>query len=56
MAHFSLSGSTGKHVIIPLRGLSHEICVAATQTEYWEQVCVHQSSMTLKYKTFSLVN
>jgi hypothetical protein len=38
MATFSVSGSTGKQVIIFLRGLSHEVCVAATQTSYWQQV------------------
>jgi hypothetical protein len=38
MSTFSASGSTGKHVIISLRGLSHEVCVAATQTTYWQQV------------------
>jgi hypothetical protein len=30
--------STGKQLVIPLRGLSHEACVAITQPTYWEQV------------------
>jgi len=38
MATFSISGSTGKQVIISLHSLSHEVCVAATQTAYWQQV------------------
>jgi hypothetical protein len=38
MANFPASGSTGKQVIISLRGLSHEVCVAATQEIYWDQV------------------
>ena len=38
MTTFSISGSTGKQVIISLRGLSHEVCVAATQVAYWQQV------------------
>ncbi|CAF4879811.1 unnamed protein product [Rotaria sp. Silwood1] len=46
MASFSISGSTGKQVFISLRGLSHEICVAATQTSYWQQL-TNNSSITI---------
>ncbi|CAF3903737.1 unnamed protein product [Rotaria sp. Silwood2] len=46
MASFSLSGSTGKQVFISLRGLSHEVCVAATQAEYWQQL-IKNSSITI---------
>jgi hypothetical protein len=38
MANFSALGNTGKQKVISLRGLSHEVCVAATQTAYWQQV------------------
>ncbi|CAF5115787.1 unnamed protein product, partial [Rotaria sp. Silwood1] len=38
MANFSSSGSTGKTACISLHGLSHEVCVAATQAEYWQQL------------------
>jgi hypothetical protein len=38
MANFSVSGSTGKQVVISLRGLTHEVCVAVTQVAYWQQV------------------
>ncbi|CAF3456711.1 unnamed protein product [Rotaria sp. Silwood1] len=38
MAKFSSSGSTGKTACISLHGLSYEVCVAATQAEYWQQL------------------
>ena len=38
MATFSVSGSTGKQVTISLHGLSHEVCVAVTQTSYLQHV------------------
>jgi len=30
--------STGKQLIVSLRGLSHEACVAITQPTYWQQL------------------
>jgi hypothetical protein len=38
MASASTSCSTGQQVIISLRDLPHEVCVAATQELYWQQV------------------
>jgi hypothetical protein len=55
MANFPASGSTGKQVIISLRGLSHEVCVAATQTAYWEQVDLKNKNKSI-YVKFSIVN
>jgi len=43
MATFSASGSTGKQTVISLHGLSHEVCVAATQTAYWEQLTTNSN-------------
>ncbi|CAF0885727.1 unnamed protein product [Rotaria sordida] len=48
MASFSISGSTGKQQFISLRGLSHEVCVAATQPEYWQQLTKY-SSISITY-------
>ncbi|CAF4627680.1 unnamed protein product [Rotaria sp. Silwood2] len=47
MGNSSLSGSTGKQVCISLRGLSHEVCVAATRAEYWRQL-VQNSSISIR--------
>ncbi|CAF1598197.1 unnamed protein product [Rotaria sp. Silwood1] len=47
MGNSSSSGSTGKQVCISLRGLSHEVCVAATQAEYWQQL-VQNSSISIR--------
>ena len=38
MSAHPLSGSNGKQAIISLSGLSHVVCVAVTETEYWQQV------------------
>ncbi|CAF3390409.1 unnamed protein product [Rotaria socialis] len=38
MANTALLASTRKQTFISLRGLSHEVCVAATQVEYWQQL------------------
>jgi hypothetical protein len=35
MTNFSALDSTGKQVIISLRGYSNEVCVAATPADYW---------------------
>ncbi|CAF3915474.1 unnamed protein product [Rotaria sordida] len=40
-------GSIGKQVCISLRGLSHEVCVAATRAEYWRQL-VQNSSISIR--------
>ncbi|CAF3793681.1 unnamed protein product [Rotaria sp. Silwood1] len=47
MGNSSSSGSTGKQVCISLRGLSHEVCVAATRAEYWRQL-VQNSSISIR--------
>ncbi len=38
MTNFSALDSTAKQVIISLRSYSHEVCVSATQADYWQQV------------------
>ncbi|CAF5193311.1 unnamed protein product, partial [Rotaria magnacalcarata] len=38
MATTSLLASARKQTVISLRGLSHEVCVAVTQVEYWQQL------------------
>ena len=53
MSVFSWSGSIGKQKSISLHGLSHEVCVAATQTVYWQQVDWSKSKKKLnEYKKF----
>ncbi|CAF4443266.1 unnamed protein product [Rotaria sp. Silwood2] len=47
MGNSSLSGSTEKQVCISLRGLPHEVCVAATRAEYWRQL-VQNSSISIR--------
>ena len=43
MATLSAACSSNKQVIIPLRDHSHEVCVAATEKVYWEQVDMTRS-------------
>jgi hypothetical protein len=45
MATFSASGSAVKQMIISLRGFSHEVCVAAIQPAYWQQVDLKNKSI-----------
>jgi hypothetical protein len=48
MASVSTSYSTAEKVIISLRGLSHEACVAATQESYWQQVDLNNDKSMYK--------
>ena len=45
----SAVGSSEKLTIIPLRGLSHEVCVAATQSSYWQKVSYLSITMHIIY-------
>ncbi|CAF1226952.1 unnamed protein product, partial [Rotaria sordida] len=47
LGNSSSSGSTGKQVCISLRGLSYEVCVAATRAEYWRHL-VQNSSISIR--------
>ena len=55
MATYSISGSTGKQIIISLHGLSHEVCVAATQVSYWQQVN-RDAGLIIERKISAVVN
>ncbi len=55
MASACTSCSTGQQVIISLRDLSHEVCVAATQASYWQQVDLNNKKSVYKNTFLQLV-